>query len=212
MLDRESSDDDSAHPEADSRDSQASMECRSKLYDKPQAQFLDLYVFAIVYEAVSLRIDIMSAMRHLHENTDYWTGLASAPSVFARLPASSIFCQFLIKHTACRWNGDLREEDRKISSDLPAAFFLPIMQINSRRANSRMDNRGIEQELAFRCHFHEHASVEEKRVCWHWQHEAAGKPFIQALVGLCKETVVAKPTTGENTMKTHTNEVGDVSV
>jgi hypothetical protein len=189
MLDY-TSDDDST----DSEPADKELEVRNKLYDKMQARLLDLYVFAVKYEVVALRNDVLSAMHLLYEGTDYWTGLTCVPSAFARLPASSMFCQFLIKHTACWWNGDLGEEDRHIEADLPTAFLLPIMQINSRRANGKQSDWFYEQELFFRCNFHEHASGEEKRACW--QREAVEKPFIQALVAICKEFVDAKGTGG----------------
>ena len=178
-----SSEDDSTDSEPDGKD----LEGRNKVYDKLQAQFLDLYVFAVKYEVVALRNDVLSAMHLLYEGTQYWAGLSCVPSAFARLPASSMFCQFLIKHTECWWDGKVNEDDRHIEADLPTAFLLPVMQTNSSRANGSQNKWFYQQEMHFRCNFHEHASDDEKRVCWH--REAVERPFIQALVAMCREVV-----------------------
>ncbi len=143
-----------------------------------------LYIFADAYECPALRNDIMSAITYLSDRADSFPCLHFVPWAFSHLPSSSTLCQYLTKRTARHWNPD---EPVKNTESLSREFLLEVLQINARRASSETYGQVLDEELAERCQFHEHAAVEEKRLCQ--SRKKKELPLIVSLISLCLEAV-----------------------
>ncbi|KAF2788011.1 hypothetical protein K505DRAFT_421411 [Melanomma pulvis-pyrius CBS 109.77] len=154
--------------------------------------FLDLFIFADRYETRQLRNDIISAMRNYNSEIGYFPTLECVPKAFEHLPATSTFCQYLIRTYAWNWNPatDGKDEIDNVYPLLPHAFTLNVMLINCRRANSFKKKKYDDMlvaELIDLCNFHEHEDEAARNDCK--ASKEHDKVFLRNLLVSCMPVV-----------------------
>ncbi|KAF2499044.1 hypothetical protein BU16DRAFT_523640 [Lophium mytilinum] len=138
-------------------------------------EMLDLYVFADRYEIVTLRNDIVYALRVVMYNVQ--TGsygkdlpLAFVERAYERLPHTSTLCKWLRWHMSVMWAPDLMDEDVEKYAYLPASFLLGVavhcrMRIEwaeDKEVSAHDESLVAVEQFRLGCEFHEH---EQAGVC-----------------------------------------------
>jgi hypothetical protein len=161
-----------------------------KHHDNIMGCLFYLYHFADAYECVKLRNDVMSAFNYLKGDGLLIPNLEGIAVAFDQLPISSTYCQYYIKNAALNWKHCMTLVETRLETlELPQDFLVEVVHINHKLAREGVGMDALREEIKDSCSFHEHANEEEKQLCR--SRSLRDKPYIDALISACYETVKA---------------------
>ena len=131
---------------------------------QPEAELVDLYIFAEEYDVPSLRNNLMSQLSGSTPDERPLPSFAVVIKAYDNLPSESPLCQYLVETYAALYKADRRGcrcEECSIRESLPIAFLLSVMM-----AISRNQKETIPLSRKGRCfYFHQHANEKDALAC-----------------------------------------------
>lgn len=126
--------------------------------------FLDLYIFAIKYDAPQLKRDILTVlveMGTLAYQFNYSYATVDFSRLYELLDWNSPLCKFVAKSHALVW--EATEDDRKRIIRFPRAYLTDLLIFKEQLADA--DNNTFEEEVWNPCAYHQHKSYLQEFRC-----------------------------------------------
>jgi hypothetical protein len=162
---------------------------RRRVYNQIFDNLTDLYIFAHYYDTRHLRNDIMSVLRYFDVEMGYDPGVSNVSKAFVNLPVSTSLCRFIVKQVTFTYTANKDYFDDHELAECPKEFLVPLLHINSQRANRRGRDfdKTLMEELNGYCTFHEHVDAQERMDCK--SQKDSDTAFVNSLLLACMASV-----------------------